>query len=181
MNAFLNKLANIWVLLLTVLLFLSFPLYFLPQHKAQTDSYSQDAGFIDLCFFPSIDRIYEIAAAYGEEGRSTAIGSWLSLDMVWPLVYSFFFLVCINLCIGAVHGQKARLLALFALLPLVLDYCENMLGIVIMTSFPARLPAAALGMSAANGLKWISFGFVFGLFIYGIVAKPIHYFLKKGR
>ncbi len=169
----LDKLASPWVLLTTCVVFFSFPFYFLPQHKANTAGYSGDAGFIDLCFFPKPDRIYEIAAAYGKEGRKVAIRSWFTLDIIWPLVYSLFFLVCINLSLGYSHGRKAALLSLFALLPMVFDFCENMLGVLIMSAYPDRMNFTALYMSLANGLKWLSFGLVGCLFVYGLVAAPV--------
>jgi hypothetical protein len=179
--AFLGKIDNLPVLILACVLFASFPFYFLPQHKVRTESYSADVGFVDLCFFPEPDKIYEIAEAYGKEGRSAAVTSWLTLDIIWPLVHSFFFLVCINFCIGYAHSKKGSLLSLAALLPLVFDYGENMLGIFIMTAYPARMNALALGMSAANGLKWISFAVVCSLFVYGLVALPVCFFLKRKK
>jgi hypothetical protein len=176
---FLGKIANLKILIVAGLVFALFPGYFLPRHQAQTESYSSGVGFVDLCFFPETERIYEIAEAYGEEGRRATIASWLTLDIIWPLVSSFFFLVCLNLCLGKVHGTKGSLLSLAALLPLIFDYGENLMGILVMTAYPERLQAAALGMSAFNGLKWVSFGVVGVLLLYGLGALAIRFFFKQ--
>ena len=178
---FLGKIANFKILIVAGLVFALFPVYFLPRHQVQTESYSSEVGFVDLCFFPETERIYEIAEAYGEEGRRATIVSWLTLDIIWPLVSSFFFLVCLNLCLGKVHGAKGSRLSLIALLPMAFDYGENWLGILIMTAYPERLQAAALGMSAFNGLKWVSFGVVGVLLLYGLGALVIRFFFKNQK
>ena len=133
----------------------------------------------DILKLIQTERIYEIAEAYGEEGRRATIFSWLTLDIIWPLVSSFFFLVCLNLCLGKVHGARGSHLSLVALLPMAFDYGENWLGILIMTAYPERLQAAALGMSAFNGLKWVSFGVVGILLLYGLGALAIRFFFKQ--
>jgi hypothetical protein len=87
-NTFLNKISTIPVLLIAGVVFVMFIVFFLPRMKAATEMYSRDVGSVGLSFFPHPDRVYEMAEAYGEEGRRAYIKVWLTIDIMWPLVYS---------------------------------------------------------------------------------------------
>ena len=50
-----------------------------------------------------------------------------------------------------------------------------------MTAYPERLQAAALGMSVFNGLKWVSFGVVGVLLLYGLSALAFRFFFKNQK
>jgi hypothetical protein len=178
-NSFLNKISNIPVLLLACILFVTFIVYFLPGMKEATEAYSRDVGSVGLSFFPHPDKVYEMAEAYGEEGRRAYIKVWLTIDVMWPLVYSVLFLVCINLSLGYVHGEKGSRLCAAALIPLALDWFENILAVIIMARYPLRMDTLAWVMAFATCIKWISMGCVCCLFAYGLVALPFRFVSRK--
>ena len=178
-NAFLNKISNIPVLLIACILFVTFIVYFLPRMKADTEVYSRGVGSVGLSFFPQPDRVYEMAEAYGEEGRRAYIKVWLTIDIMWPLVYSVLFLVSINLSLGYAHGEKGSRLCAAALLPLVLDWFENIMAVIIMSNYPLRMETLAWGMAVTTCLKWISMWGVCCLFSYGLVALPVCFVYRK--
>ena len=141
--------------------------------NAETEMYSRDVGSVGLSFFPHPDRVYEMAEAYGEEGRRAYIKVWLTIDLMWPLVYSLLFLVGINLSLGYVHGERGSRLCATALVPLALDWVENSMAVAIMANYPLRMNTLAWGMAFTTCLKWISMGAVCGLLAYGLVALPV--------
>jgi len=178
-NSCLNKISNIPVLLALGMLFVVFIVYFLPRMKADTGVYSRDAGSVGLSFFPLPDRVYEMAEAYGEEGRRAYIRAWLTVDLLWPLVYSGFFLVCIHRLLGYAHGVRGSRLCAAALVPLALDWIENILAVIIMANYPVRMDALAWGMAVATCLKWTAMGAVCCLFAYGLVALPVCFVCRR--
>ena len=181
MYTVLNKLSSLPALILAVLLFVSFIVYFLPMQKAATEIYARDAGSVGLSFCPLPETVYQWAEAYGPEGRSAFIRTWLTYDLFWPLAYTALFLIFINLSFRYVHGEKSARLSVLPLAILLFDYLENTFAIIIMACYPERLEAAAWGLTVANGLKWTAMGAATVLFAYGLAAVPIRFMYNKMR
>jgi len=151
----------------------------LPRQKAAVDVYTREAGSPGLGFFPKPDAVYAMAGAYGPQGRSAYIKTLLVYDFTWPLVYSFFYLFFIYRTLRYAHGKKAAQLSVAALLPGLFDWAENILSIVILSAYPARMDAAAWVMAVTTCLKWITMGAASCLFVYGLVAAPARYIRGK--
>jgi len=179
MNKLLGRLSTIPALIIAFVLFVSFIAGVLPRQKAAVEIYTRDAGSPGLSFFPKPDTVYKMAKAYGTEGRRAYIQALLVYDFVWPLVYSFFYLVFIHLTIGYVHGQKAARLSSIAMLPGLLDWTENVLSIVILSAYPERMDAAAWVMAVTICLKWITMAAASCLFVYGLAAALVRYIRGK--
>ena len=175
----LGRLSTIPALIITFVLFVSFIAGVLPRQKAAVEIYTRDAGSPGLSFFPKPDTVYEMAKAYGPEGRRAYIKALLVYDFAWPLVYSFFYLVFIHFTLGYAHGRKAARLSSVALLPGLLDWTENILSIVILSAYPERMDAAAWVMAVTTCLKWITMGAASCLFVYGIAAALVRYICRK--
>ena len=175
----LSRLSTIPALIITFVLFVSFIAGVLPRQKAAVEIYTRDAGSPGLSFFPKPDTVYEMAKAYGTEGRRAYINALLVYDFAWPLVYSFFYLVFIHFTLGYAHGQKAARLSSVALLPGLLDWTENILSIVILSAYPERMDAAAWVMAVTTCLKWITMGAASCLFVYGLAAALVRCICRK--
>ncbi len=115
------------------------------MQKAATAHYSEEAGSVGLSFFPMPDTVYEWAEAYGPEGRQAFIKTWLTYDFFWPLSFTTLFLIFIGITMRYVHGPKSSHLCALALVTLAMDYLENILAIIIMSWYPARLEMVAWG------------------------------------
>ncbi len=177
----LNKLSSLPALILAVCLFVSFIVYFLPMQKAGTEIYARNAGSVGLSFCPLPETVYQWAEAYGADGRSAFIKTWLTYDLFWPLAYTALFLIFINLSFRYVHGEKSARLCVLPLATLLLDYLENSFAIIIMSCYPERVEAAAWGLTISNGLKWITMGAASVLFAYGLAALPIRSICNRMR
>lgn len=179
--SFLNRISTIPVLILAAIVFACFIVYFLPMQKAATAHYTATAGSVGLSFSPTPDTVYEWAGEYGPEGRQAFIKTWLTYDLFWPLSFTTLYLVFIGITMRYVHGPKASRLCALAIVTLLMDYLENILAIIIMIWYPARLEALAWGLTGANALKWMSMGAVSLLFAYGLVTVPISFVYRKIR
>ena len=172
-NKLLDRLAAIPALIIAFVVFVSFIALVLPRQKAALGIYTRDAGSPGLSFFPKPDTVYEMARAYGPEGRSAYIKALLVYDFAWPFVYSFFYLIFIRLTLGYAHSQKAARLSSVALLPGLLDWAENILSIVILSAYPEKMNAAAWVMAVTTCLKWITMGAASCLLVYGLAAALV--------
>ncbi len=174
-----NRISNIPMLILALVLFVSFVSYFLPNHKSESDKYMGKTGTPDLKFFPAPEYIYEAADAYGEEGRAKYVKSKFTIDAAWPFVFTFLYLVFINLSFGYIHGQKWANLSMFTLITLCCDYFENVIAAVIMTAYPAKFGFFVWSLSFTTCLKWISMYFCSLLFCYGLLGVPFCFIYRK--
>ena len=167
------------MLIISILLFLSFILYFLPNHQAESAKFMNDVGTLDLRFFSTPDTIYKIAEAYGEEGREKYIMSKFTIDFAWPFVFTLLYVVFINLSLGYVYGARGAGLSVLALTTLVFDYLENILAAVVMTAYPAKFEMLTWVLSFTTCFKWTSMGFVNILFFYGLLALTVCFIYRR--
>jgi hypothetical protein len=167
------------VLIISILLFLSFILYFLPNHQAESAKFMNDVGTLDLRFFSTPDTIYKIAEVYGEEGRKKYILSKFTIDFAWPFVFTLLYVVFINLSLGYVYGARGAGLSVFALTTLVFDYLENILAAVVMTVYPEKFEMLTWVLSFTTCFKWTSMGFVNILFFYGLLALTVCFIYRR--
>jgi hypothetical protein len=176
-----NRISSLPVLVLALILFMSFILYVLPNYKAESAKFMGDAGTLDLKFFSTPDTIYQIAEAYGEEGREKYILSKFTIDAAWPFVFTLLYLVFINLSLGYVYGEKGSNLSVFALATLGFDYIENILAAVVMSVYPSTFDFLTWVLSFTTCLKWTSMGLVSFLFCYGLLAVPVCFVYRRTK
>ncbi len=176
---FVNRISSFPVLVLALILFMSFILYVLPNYKAESAKFMGEAGTLDLKFFSTPETIYQIAEAYGEEGREKYILSKFTIDAAWPFVFTLLYLVFINLSLGYVYGAKGSNLSIFALTALSFDYIENILAAVVMFVYPSRFDILTWVLSFTTCLKWISMGLVSLIFFYGLLAVPVCFIYRR--
>jgi len=178
---FVNRISSIPLLIISIFLFMSFILYFLPNHQAESDKFMNDVGTPDLKFFPTPEYVYEAAEAYGVDGRGKYILSKFTIDLAWPFVFTLLYLVFINLSFGYVHGSKWANLSILALVTLVCDYIENIIAAVVMAAYPVKLGFFTWFLTLTTCLKWISMYFSSVLFCYGLLAVPICFILRRRK
>ena len=178
---FFKRLSTGPLVVVATVIFIVFITSILPGQKAKMDSYAGEVGTIDLSFFPLPGQVYAMAEAYGEDGRHHYIVSRVSLDIAWPLAYTFFMVSLITFCLVRVHGSESRWvhLNLAAVAVLVLDFIENGLAAVVMSAYPDRLDGIVYIMATITATKWIMMGITGGVLLYGIIALPVG--LTKNR
>lgn len=176
---FLNKISSVPLLIIFLFFFIICIGYVLPKQKAGSEVYTRGAGSIGLSFFPMPDKVYKIAEAYGDYGRKDYIKVLLTYDLLWPFVYSGLFSIFINLSLGYMHGEKGSQLCAVALLPLLLDYMENIFAIFLLVKYPIRLDWLAWIMAVTTCLKWLTMGVAMCLVVYGIAALSVRFVYEK--
>ena len=172
---FLGKLSTGPLVIVSTAIFVVFIVTILPDQKAKMGVYAGDVGTIDLSFFPLPDQVYNMAEAYGEDGRHKYIVTRVSLDIVWPLAYAFFMISVITFFMRHVHGRDSRLVHfnLSAVAVLVFDFIENGLAVIVMSAYPDRFDWIVYIMATATATKWTMMGIAGFAMLYGIIALPI--------
>jgi hypothetical protein len=171
--------------ILSILIFTLFIVVILPAQKAKTKEYAGDAGSVDLSFFPKPDQVYQMAEAYGEDGREQYIKSRYTFDVIWPLAYTFFMVALITFCMKKIFGDGSKwiYLNLVAVGPILFDFIENGFAMAVMSAYPDRMDGTVYVMATATMIKWTVMGIAQAIMFCGIVALPIVLIVRrvKGR
>lgn len=168
---FLNRIANWKTLILLLALYISFPAYWLKNAETTINQLAEKAiGPIDLAIGFNPSRTLQMVADYGPEARTYYARAELTVDMVYPLVYSFLFAVMLTLLF---RNRRYWLFSWLTLLPfvsLLFDYVENAAIISLLITYPAQSTVLAFLCEAAKLVKWLSLGLTVLLVFYGLLG-----------
>jgi len=166
-SSWLGSISKGWLVLVFFALDLLFVLLILPGAQAKIEAYSGGIGPLDLTFFPSVEMTNMYLDAYDaneafpiDEGRAFYTNFELTVDLIYPIVYTFFFSLLISFLLRRSFDKTSRL-HLLNLLPFgawLFDLIENICIVILLSSFPAEEPAIATILMVANGIKWLFAG-----------------------
>jgi len=162
-----ESLASGRLLALATATFVVFLAVILPEEASRNAAYFGDNPTPDGSFSYSAADLYEMASAYGEEGRRYYIRSRFTFDVVWPLAYGWFLWAGIAYFGRALERSAASYAVLLPLLAVALDFMENTSASVVMFVYPEQVPVLAHVVPVFTAAKWLAVGSsfaVFGLF-----------------
>jgi hypothetical protein len=164
LSRWLERISKGWVTILAVVIFFVFTPLVLPGQAARFEEVAGDGPSPDQSFLYTPSDLYEMAEAYGPEGRAAYVQARWTFDVVWPIVYTFALFTAIS-WLGKrafPEGSKARLLNLVPVLGLLFDYLENICASIVMARYPAPTPVIDLLATIFTPVKWV---FVVGSFV----------------
>ncbi len=172
LSAFLQRLSASWVVLIALALLLYFFLRVLPDQAAQVERYAGEVGSPDTTFGYSAADLYRMAEVYGPEGRQAYVRARFTFDLVWPLVYTAFFVTAIGWLYRRAFpaGSRWQRANLFPFLALMLDYLENGAAALVMARYPFPTPVVAELTPVFTVLKWIAVSGCALLLVWGGVG-----------
>jgi hypothetical protein len=172
LSAKLHKISTGWVTLAGLLIILLFSVLVLPGQSQKAEQVSAGAGSPDTSFFYSPDDLYQMAEAYGEQGRTSYVQARFTFDLIFPIVYTFFLVTSLSWLFGKAFPASSRwqLANLIPLLGMLCDYLENILASFVMYRYPAPAGIAATLAPVFTLLKWGFIGLSFALLGIGILA-----------
>lgn len=169
----LYQLSSGFVTLLGLLIFALVVAFVLPQQAERAESVSQGAGSPDTSFFYSSTDLYNMAEAYGAEGRAAYVRARFTFDLIFPLTYLFFLATSISwVMLRAVPDANSRwrTLNLFPLFGALFDYLENISASVVMLNYPQHTPFLDWLTPVLTLVKWF---FVNGSFVILVPAVVV--------
>jgi hypothetical protein len=123
-SAFIYRVSTRPVVLTALAGFIAFMIFVLPAQANQAESYAGGAGSPDTSFFYTPTDLYEMAEAYGPDGRAAYVQARYTFDVVWPLVYLAFLATTISWILARLirPGNPWRLLNLVPVLATLFDW-----------------------------------------------------------
>ena len=176
----LRKYAKGWLILILFLLDGLFMGVVMPGLKARMDNFAPDVGPIDLLFFYTPEKAYQMVAAYGEQGRAVYRTGELTVDIIYPIVYTLFFSLFITWLFKRGFSMESKMQGL-NVVPFgawLFDLLEN-LGIVGMLSIYPSTPALLAWVTTVfTMIKWGFAGVSMILMVVGIIAVIVRAFKR---
>jgi hypothetical protein len=170
------QLSTIKVMIVSIIIFILFMALILPAASAHSQKISGSSASPDTSLIYSADDIYDMADAYGEQGRRSYVNMRFSFDLVWPIVYLLFMTtVLANLLKCFDSDSKMRCFVLIPLFGAIFDYLENIFAAITIARFPSKTPVIAQLTPVFTMIKWallgVGFTLILALLIYRIYRR----------
>jgi hypothetical protein len=159
--------------LLGIAVFVVFSATVLPWQAGIAAGYSEGVGSPDSSLWYSAHRLYELAEAYGPDGRAAYVRARVTFDVVWPVVYAAMLVLAAGwlLRLATRPLSRLRLTVLLPVAALVADYAENTCTALVMARYPAATDLLAALAPFFTLAKWLLLGASFVLLpVLGVLA-----------
>jgi hypothetical protein len=160
------------VALAALLIFVLFLALVLPRQAAQAEQVAGEAGSPDSAFWYTPADLYQIAEAYGPEGRRAYVRARWTFDVIWPLAYTFFLSTGISWVYQRAFPRQSpwQRANLAPVVGACLDYLENTATSLVMARYPAPTPGVVHVAPFFTLVKWVFVNGSFGLLLLGIAV-----------
>jgi hypothetical protein len=168
----LHRVSNAWTILLATALYSGFLATVMPAQDADSRAYAGDWGAPDGHFFYTPDELYGQIRNWEAAGRADYIGFRLGLDIVWAFAYTAFLVTVTSVALRAAlpAGDPRLCLNLLPMLPMLCDYAENALGIVLVANADTRLDLLAWLAAGVTAAKWASLASAHAVMLWALAA-----------
>ena len=181
LSAMLHRFAKGWLVFILFLLDMFFNIIVMPMAEALMKFDGGGPGPLDLRFFTSPAKMFEIIDQYGEYNRIFYRNVELTADILYPIVYTLFFSLLISWLFQrgfdpASPLQKWNVLPFGAWL---FDLLENIGIVTLLSIYPSTPVALALLTTLLTMVKWIFAGGSMLLLVIGLVMAAKNRFKKQ--
>jgi hypothetical protein len=138
---------------------------------------------LDLMFFYTPARAFEMMDRYGEAGRSVYLRIELSADIIYPIIYTLFFGLLLSWLFQRAFKPENKIQK-WNVMPVgawLFDMLENA-GIISMLAMYPSQPAIMAWLTMLFGaLKWGFFVITIGLVLVGLGRAALNRFRKQAE
>jgi hypothetical protein len=170
-----------WLIFVLFLLDGFFSGFLLPLIQGLLQDGKGDVMPLDLMLFATPEKIFGMIERYGEFNRPFYRNVELSVDIVYPIVYLFFFGLLISWLFqrGFASTSPMRKLNLAPLGAWFFDLIENIIIVSLLSVFPSEPSALAWILTVISTIKWFFAGASVLLILVGLVMAIKNSFKKQ--
>ncbi len=160
-----------WLIFILFLLDGFFSGFLLPLVQAMMQGDKGGVQPLDLMLFATPERIFGMVNEYGEYGRPFYRGVELTVDIVYPIVYLFFFGLLISWLFqrGFASNSPMRRFNIMPLGAWFFDLLENIVIVILLSVFPSQPTVLAWILSLLSAIKWLFAGISMLLILVGLI------------
>lgn len=149
-------------------LFLIFLFVVLPMMSFLNTFISKQSLSFDTNFLFHVDQYYTIRNSLGENGRLYYIFERFTFDLIWPVVYTLFFLSLAQY----IHlKNKKKVIVVLSFSSIIFDYLENIFAVIFVLLYPSTAHYLIYMLMIFTILKWCSTIFVSIYFTVAILVQ----------
>ncbi len=170
-----------WLVIVLMLLDMFFMGFVMPLIGGLMKSGTGLEQPLDLMFFSSPEKTFAMIERYGEFGRPFYRNVELTVDIIYPIIYTLAFGLLISWLFqrGFKSDSKMQKLNVFPVGAWFFDLLEN-LGIVTMLSmWPSQPSVLAWLTTIITMIKWVFAGGSMVLIVVGLVMAAKNGFRKR--
>ncbi len=158
-----------------LVLFLVLFLVVFPLASAQLAVFSGGVHMIDMETGYTAAQVYQMIAAYGEQGRSLYLVTTLTADLLYPLDYALLFaLLIVTTYLEAFpRGRMVRYLCLMPFAAAAFDLLENAGIVAMLALFPQQVLFLAQAANIFTTLKWAFLILTVALVLVGFLGLGV--------
>jgi len=161
-----------WLIFILFLLDAFFSGFLLPLVQALMQGDQGGIQPLDLMLFATPGKIFGMIERYGEYGRPFYRGVELTVDIIYPIVYLFFFGLLISWLFqrGFASSSPMRKFNIMPLGAWFFDLLENIVIVILLSVFPSQPTALAWILALLSTVKWFFAGSSILLILIGLIA-----------
>lgn len=171
-----------WLVLVLLVLDGFFAGFLLPLIQGMMQGGNGGILPLDLMMFATPDKLFAMIESYGEFGRPFYRNVELTVDIIYPVVYLFFFGLAISWLFqrGFAPGSAMRKLNIMPLGAWFFDLLENIIIVILVSIFPAQPVALGWLLFLLTTIKWLFAAASILLILIGLVMAVKNGFKKQG-
>jgi hypothetical protein len=170
-----------WLILILFLLDGFFAGFLLPLIQGMMQGGQGGVQPLDLMVFTSPAKIFGMIETYGEYGRPLYRNVELTVDIVYPIVYLFFFGLLLSWLFerGFSSSSSIRKWNILPLGAWFFDLLENTTIVILLSIFPSQPTGLAWLLILFTHIKWLFAGASIVLILVGLVMALKNGFKKQ--
>lgn len=170
-----------WLVLVLMVLDMFFAGFLLPLIQGLMQGGQGGIMPLDLMVFATPDKVFGMIEQYGEFGRPFYRNVELTVDIIYPIVYLFFFGLAISWLFqrGVASTSSMRKLNVMPLGAWFFDLLENLNIVTMLSMYPAKPTALAWLLFLLTTVKWLFAGVSILLILFGLVMAIKNGFKKQ--
>jgi len=172
LHQLLNRIASTKSFLVLLVIYLLFPAYILKNAEATINELTgKSIGPIDLTFGFNPSKTLQMVADYGEKARAYYAQGEMTMDVIYPIIYTFLFAVILTLLFRNKPYTPFRYVNLLPFVTILFDFIENVFIVMLLYRYPEQSMIVAVLCEIAKLLKWLSLAPVVFAVLYGLFKK----------
>ncbi len=170
-----------WLIFVLFLLDGFFAGFLLPLIQGMMQGGSGGIQPLDLMVFATPEKIFDMIGKYGQYGRPFYRNVELTVDIVYPIVYLFFFGLLITWLFqrGFAPDSSIRKLNIMPLGAWFFDLIENICIVILVSVYPSQPAILAWLLIIFTTVKWLFAGLSILLILIGLIMALKNGFKKQ--
>jgi hypothetical protein len=176
------KWTNGWAIIVLLFLVVFFAGFLLPLIQGMLQDGQGGVQPLDLMIFATPERIFGMIERYGDYNRVFYRNVELSVDIVYPIVYLFFFGLLTSWLFqrGFASNSPMRKFNIMPLGAWFFDLLENIGIVALLSIYPAQPTGLTWILILLTAVKWLLAGASILLILVGLGMALKNNFTKQG-